>query len=271
MRTHPRHAIHTSLLACALLLTACSKPAEEAAAPAPATAPATVAEAPAATAEPAAPAAPTSPASRVVDQLFTAEVIGMNLADVDKLAGPAVRSEDRRHLYRADGCELTLRTDAADKAVQAVEVAITPSCQLSLEPVLGGYAGEPALQLQALRFGNFGQMLGGGASYYADCLSLCGNAADPVVSLHMEGPRALHFMEFAIEAPLVNGPALNAAETWRSAMEAAESETYVVDTRFNCEPQRFQPVAEKAFAPVQPAVFIFGRELGYGGEANDCA
>lgn len=252
-----RLAIPASLLACTLLLSACNKGAETPAA-APAAAPAPAAE-------------PVAAAPRVVDQLFNTETIGMNLAYVEKLAGPAVRSELHRHLYRVDGCELTLRSDDADKAVQAVEVAITPSCQLSLEPVLGGYAGEPALQLQALRFGNFGQMLGGGASFYADCLSMCGNAADPVVSLHMEGPRALQFMEFAIEAPLVEDLALDAASQWRSAMEQAESETYVVDTRFNCEPQRFQPVAEKAFAPVKPAVFIFGRDLGYGGEANDCA
>lgn len=262
MRTTSGHTIHASLLACTLLLAACSKPADEAAAPAPAPAP--VAEAPAAT------AAPAAAAPRVVDQLFTAEVIGMNLAYADKLAGPAVRSEDRRHLYRADGCELTLRTDEADKAVQAVEVTITPSCQLSLEPLFNSFAGEPPLQLQALNFGNFGKLLGG-ASYHADCLSMCGNAADPVVSLYMESPRALHLLEFAIQAPLVNGPALDAAETWRSAMEQAESETYVVDTRFNCEPQRFQPVAEKAFAPVKPVVFIFGRGLGYDAEAGDCA
>lgn len=255
MPTPTRHAIHSSLLACALLLSACGQPTDP-----PASAP---------TAAPAAePAATTAP--RVVEQLFTAEVIGMNLAHINQLAGPAVRSELHRHQYQVDGCALTLRTDDADQTVQAVEVAITPSCQLSLAPLFNSFAGEPPLQLQALNFDNFGKLLGG-ASYYADCLSQCGNAADPTVALYMEGPRALHLLEFAIAVPLVNGPALDAAETWRSAMEKAESETYVLDTRFNCEPERFQPVAAPAFAAVHPTVFMFGRGLGYSAEAGDCA
>ncbi|WP_370679307.1 hypothetical protein [Comamonas sp. GB3 AK4-5] len=251
-----RPAIYTGLLACTLLLTACKQSADT-----PVSAPAIAA--PADSAIP-----PAAAAARVVDQLFLADTIGMNLAQVDKLVGPAVRSALHRHQYRVDGCELTLRTDEADQTVQAVEVAITPSCQLSLQPLLRDYAGEPATQLQALNFARFAEMLSG-ASYYADCLSMCGNAADPVVTLHAEDPRALHLLEFAIEVPLVGDAALSAADHWRKTMETAESETYVLDNRFNCEPQRFAPVVAPAFAPIQPAVFIFGRDLGYG--SDDCS
>lgn len=254
-----RHTTHSGLLACALLLSACSKSTDTSANAQSPTAAATVATHT---------VLPTTPALRVVDQLFLPDAIGMNLAYVDKLAGPAVRSEFHRHQYRVDGCELTLRTDDADKTVQAVEVAVTPSCQLSLQPLLSAYAGEPPTQLQALNFGRFGEMLSG-ASYYADCLSMCGNAADPVVTLHAEGPRALHLLEFAIEVPLVGEAALHAAEQWRMAMETTESETYVVDNRFNCEPLRFDTVVAPAFAPIRPTVFIFGRDLGYG--RDDCA
>ena len=250
-----------SLLACALMLSACGKDAET---PAPATAPQLEA-APAATATP----VPTVTAKRVVDQLITAETIGMNLADVDKLAGPSVhsvRSADHRHLYRANGCEVTLRTDEADKVVQAVEVAIAPSCKVSLAPLLGGYAGTPPMQLNELTFGKLEGTLGGG--YYADCLASCGNAADPVATLYIEGPRALQLMEFVLEVPLVSGPALDAADQWKQAMEKAESENYVVDNRFNCESERFRDVAAKAFSPVKPVNFVFGRGLAYG--TDDC-
>ena len=248
-----RPAIYTGLLACSLLLTACKQVTD--------TPP------PAATAPADNSTQQTAATPRVIEQLFTADTIGMNLAYVDKLAGPALRSDLHRHQYQVDGCALTLRTDDANKTVQAVEVAITPSCQLSLQPLLQGYAGEPATQLQALSFGRFAEMLSG-ASYYADCLSACGNAADPVVTLHAEGPRALHLLEFAVEVPQVDDAILNAVERWRKAMEAVESETYVLDNRFNCEPQRFESVAAPAFAPLKPAVFIFGRNLGYG--SDDC-
>lgn len=231
------------LLACALLLAACGKQTET---------PAPAAEAPA--------AAPVA-AQRVVDQLMNSETIGMNLAYVEKLAGPAVRSEQHRHLFRVDGCELTLNTDDADKVVQAVEVAIAPSCQVSLEPLLGSFAGTPPKPLNELTFGQFEQMLGG--SYYADCLTLCGNAADPVVQLIAEGPRALQFMEFALSVPLVDGAALEAADKWRDAMQKAESEDYVLDTRFNCEPQRFKELVSPAFAAIKPARFAFGSGLDF--------
>lgn len=254
-----RPAIGAGLLACTLLLSAC-KPSADTPTPTPAPLPAAIAPSDNN-------ATPTAAASRVVDLLFQADTIGMRLAAVNQLAGPALHSEQHRHQYRVDGCELTLRTDDADHTVQAVEVAITPSCQLSLQPLLRDYAGEPPAQLQALRFGRFAEMLSG-ASYYADCLSAC-NAADPVVTLYVEGPRALHSLEFAIEVPLVNDAPLNAAEQWRKAMEAAESDTYVLDNRFNCEPQRFDAVVAPAFAPLKPATFIFGRGLGYG--SDDCS
>lgn len=235
------------LLACALLLAACGKQADK---PADATAPQTEATA----------AAPVA-AQRVVDQLMNSETIGMNLAYVEKLAGPAMRSELHRHLFKVDGCELTLRTDDADKVVQAVEVAITPSCKVSLEPVLGSFAGTPPKQLHELTMGQFEQMLGG--SYYADCLTMCGNAADPEVQLIAEGPRALQFMEFALSVQLVGDASLAAADKWRDGMSKAESEDYVLDTRFNCEPQRFRELVSPAFAAIQPSRFVFGNSLGF--------
>lgn len=238
-----------ALLACVLMLGACGK---EAATPTPAAA------APQTEAAPA--------AQRVVEQLVTAETIGMNLADVEKIAGPAVHSDGHRHRYHVDGCEVTLRSDEADKVVQAVEVALAPSCKVSLEPLIGSYAGTPPLQLHELTFGKFEQRLGG--RYYADCLASCGNAADPVVSLYVEGPRALQLMEFSLEVPLVSGPALAASKQWEQAMEKAESEHYVVDNRFNCEPERFRDVAASAFAPVKPLHFVFGHGLVY--QTGEC-
>ncbi|CAM4313067.1 Lipoprotein [Comamonas aquatilis] len=198
---------------------------------------------------------------RVIDQLFSLETVGMNLAYVEKIAGPAMRSEFHRHQFRSDGCEVTLLTDDADKVVNGVEVAIAPSCNLSLAPLLGGFAGEPPITLNELTFGRYEQMLGGG--YYADCLSLCGNAADPVVYLHAEGSRAMHLMEFMVQAPMVSGPVLNATSQWRDAMIKAESEDYVLDTRFNCDPQRFRSVIATGLAAVKPMAFTFGRDLGF--------
>ncbi|MDR2300226.1 MAG: hypothetical protein LBE30_17995 [Comamonas sp.] len=221
----------------------------------------------AATATPApAPAAAAPETKRVIDQLFDTETIGMNLAYVEKIAGPAMRSESHRHQFRTDGCEVTLVSDDADKVINSMEVSISPSCNLSLEPVLGSTAGEPATRLGELSFGRFEQMLGG--NYYADCLTLCGNAADPVVYLQAEGSRATGFMDFAVQAPMVEDTVLDATSAWRDAMTKAESEDYVLDTRFNCEPQRFKDVIASGLKNAKPTVFSFGRGLKF--EQGDC-
>ena len=244
------------LLTCLLILSACGKESAPSA---------SMANAP--PAAPQAAPAPVASVKRAIDRIISSDAIGMDLASVAKIAGPAVRSEAHRHLYRVDGCEVTLRSDDADKRVQAVEVALAPECQASLEPVIGGYAGTPAMQLSELSFGNFEIMLGG--RYYADCLASCGNAADPVVSLYVQGPQTLKGMGFVLQAPLVNGPALEASLQWKQAMEKAESEHYVVDNRFNCEPERFRDSAVAAFAFVKPVNFVFGRGLDYPKDACD--
>ena len=46
-------------------------------------------------------------------------------------------------------------------------------------------------------------------------------------------------------------------------MSKAESEDYVLDTRFNCEPQRFRELVSPAFAAIQPSRFVFGNSLGF--------
>lgn len=243
-----RCGVWTGAMAAAALLLACSDSKTEA--------PAAVPAAPVA-----APAPVTTEAKRVIDQLFSTETIGMNLAYVEKIAGPAMRSEFHRHQFRTDGCDITLISDEADKVIESVEVDIAPSCSLSLKSVLNVSEGQPDMQLNELTFGRFEPLLDG--RYYADCLSLCGNAADPVVYLEAKGSRVTNFINYAVQAPMVDGPVLDATFAWRDAMTKAESEEYVVDTRFNCEPDRFRSVIATGLKNVKPTVFSFGRGPGF--------
>ena len=229
-----RCGVWTAAMAGAALLLACSDSKTEATAPS-AQAP-TVALAPA-------PAQPTAQAKRVIDQLFSTETIGMNLAYAQKIAGPAMRSEFHRHQFRTDGCDITLVSDEADKVIESVEIDIAPSCNLSLKSVLN-------------------------SRYYADCLTLCGNAADPVVYLEAKGSRLTNFINYSVQAPMVDGKVLDATAAWRDAMVKAESDDYVLDTRFNCEPDRFRNVISAGLRNARPTVFSFGRGPTF--EQGDC-
>lgn len=88
-----------------------------------------------------------------------------------------MRSEFHRHQFRTDGCDITLVSDEADKVIESVEIDIAPSCNLSLKSVLNVSEGQPDIKLGDLTFGGFEPLLD--SRYYADCLTLCGNAADP--------------------------------------------------------------------------------------------
>lgn len=250
-------ALWLSTSCACLLLSACFQ--DEPPTP-PAAEPAT---APAAVAPVAAPAA----APSVMAELFSHDVLGMNLAYVEKLAGPAIRSQMHYHHFKVEGCEFVLKTDDKDKAVVDMEIEITPTCNLPLEPLLGSFADDTP-RLHDLNFTNLQETLGG--AFYADCLTMCGNAYDPSVYMHAEGPRALNFVEFQLRVKLVDDAAIEASNLWEEAMKAGESEDYVIDTRFNCEPYKYREVAAKAFAKVKPHSLRFGSGLAADSYETDC-
>lgn len=247
-------ALWLSTSCACLLLSACFK--EEPSAP---TLAAPVEVAPVTTAPAAAPSAMT--------ELFSHDVLGMNLAYVEKLAGPAIRSNMHYHEFKLEGCQFTLKTDDSDKAVVDMEVQITPTCNLPLEPLLGSFA-DHTPRLNDLNFNTLQEALGG--AYYADCLTMCGNAYDPSVYMHAEGPRALNFVEFQLRVKLADDDAIQASDLWESAMKAGESEDYVVEGRFNCDPYKYREVATKAFANVKPHSLRFGSGLAADSYESNC-
>lgn len=202
--------------------------------------------------------APSTP--DLLPQLISWDAIGMNLAYVQQRAGPAIRSEDHRHHYMVQGCQLVLRSDQQDKAIRSVQVALSPGCDVDV----GGLMGMPQRQpLNALSFGAFDEAMGSGR-YLADCLRDCGNAYVPNVYLVAQGSRALQFRQVMITAELATDPAMEAAGRWADAMVAKESEDWVVsDLGFNCQPQKYRDVPAQALRTVKPELFSFGDELEF--------
>ena len=202
--------------------------------------------------------APSTP--DLLTQLISWDAIGINLAYVQQRAGPAIRSEDHRHHYMVQGCQLVLGSDGQDRTIRSVQVALTPGCNVDI----GGLLGMPQPQsLNALTFGTFDEAMGSG-QYLADCLRDCGNAYVPNVYLVAQGSRALQFRQVMITAELATDPAMEAAGRWADAMVAKESEDWVVrDLGFNCQPQKDRDVAARALRTVKPGFFSFGDELEF--------
>ncbi len=68
--------------------------------------------------------------------------------------------------------------------------------------------------------------------FKADCLMLCGNAADPWLYLESAGPRVSPGIRAS--AVMVSDATIDASFRIRDAIKAAKGEDYVIDTTFNC-------------------------------------
>ncbi|MFG5779250.1 hypothetical protein ACFIQF_19505 [Comamonas sp. J-3] len=193
-------------------------------------------------------------------KLLSNETIGLNLAFLEKQIGPAMRSDNQLHLFKVQGCEVGLRTDAENRVIRAVQVAITPSCDVDVSGLLGLQA---PMRLKDLTFGAFDAATPTG-QYVADCLRGCGNAYVPGIYLVVEASRAQQNRTVMLSVPMESDAVLTAAEPWIDAMVAKEGEDWVIfDQGFNCTPQKYRSVAAQALAAVKPQLMTFGDGLEY--------
>lgn len=193
-----------------------------------------------------------------MQKLFDPEMLGATVQYLEQLTGPPrnVSDDGLVRTYKVNSCEVNAYvTGGQNSSVSALRFPITPECDGDVGKI---WSGESVMTSQ-LSFGKFNEMVGGNVLFYADCLSLCGNAADPVVYAHVEGPRANDFLEMMVEIPLVNDQAIEASNRWQAAMEAKEGEDWVVETGFNCEPTKYAAAAKQAFAALKPEAITIGR------------
>ena len=74
-----------------------------------------------------------------------------------------------------------------------------------------------------------------GQLFLSSCIYLCGNAADPTVEFHWDGPHATGFLKIDLISIIAYGASINAAEQWRKLMMKIEGENYVMAAKFNCD------------------------------------
>ena len=216
-----------SALCAAAVLAACSD-AKAPAADAPA-APVPAAQAPA----PAAPPTPALSAERkVLETLLSHEGLGMNLAYIEKHAGPAIRSFGHTHSFEIDHCQLELTTDEQNRSVQHIRLALTPQCTVTSAGLLQS---DPPVLLNTLTFPSLQEHFSPGA-FSADCLRSCGNAVEPTLYFTAEGSRADNFLTLVLEASMGEGDTWEKAQPWIDTMEQQEGEDWIIDASFNCEP-----------------------------------
>ena len=198
-------------------LAACNRHgASNAAAPANATAAATNA----------APAAAT-PSAKLA-QIFTPDVIGSNVAFLETITGPAFRTDGSDRTYKVDGCEIIVGATAG----KIDNIGIVGYSQRCSFPIAQYFAG--GYQYPVPNNPTFGDIKRGfGGSYGADCLTSCGNAANPVVYLSYQGSHADNFNNLEASLSIVDDPALSAYGDWGQKLVAKYGQDYVIAAKFN--------------------------------------
>ncbi len=193
-----------------------------------------------------------------VARIFDPEMIGANLAYFEQVAGPARNSYSDTNIYKVDGCEITARVSKG--TIAWLRMDVSPSCSFNLTPFVPSLDAELP-PVHQLTFGGFDEATRNSGRYMADCLTQCGNAADPVVQELWQGSRAEMGLEIMLEAAQVEGPALAAADTWQQAMEKAEGTEWVSQARFNCGPNKYDAIAREAFRNVTISSISIGYKL----------
>ncbi|EGH98981.1 MULTISPECIES: hypothetical protein [Pseudomonas syringae group] len=190
-----------------------------------------------------------------VAEVFTGEMLGKNQRYFESIAGIPRESNGNNHEFMVQGCNITASIDAGK--VTSLRLEVTPKCQADLNSFISTYAPAPG---KPLTIGSFDDSSGGGLRYSADCLTMCGNSHDPSVYALWEGPHAVNWMQVLLEVTLSSDEAIAASDTWRSEIQKAKGEDFVVDTAFNCKPE-FEASAKKAFEKVAVTAVTIGTGL----------
>jgi hypothetical protein len=106
----------------------------------------------------------------------------------------------------------------------------------------------------------FNSIIGWSGQFYSDCLSLCGNAYSPSVYEYFTFSRADRFLEVMLSVVQVERSVLDAADVWQEAMEKAEGEDWVAETKFNCT-DKYNAIAQQAFRNVTIEAITIGYNL----------
>lgn len=203
-----------------------------------------------------------SEANRTLAKIFTPQMLNANLAYFEKFTGPAMTSfpvsKTRAELREYDlGDECIVWTDVANDKIWSMGVKLGPKCTVDLNK-FRHYGGQlpTANQLTVGEFSGPTEAV----KFASDCLTLCGNAADPLVFAYSQGSHADGFIDVAVGIGLVNDQALGAANKWKATMESARGEDYVIDLKFNCD-EDFNEAALEAFRDVPITAVMVGVEL----------
>jgi hypothetical protein len=195
---------------------------------------------------------------KALARIFTPDILGANLAYVETITGPAFSTEGADRTYKVDGCKVIVGVAKGKIANIGID-GVSQHCSFPIAQYFASGYDHPVPP-----FPTFGDIKDGfGGHYDADCLALCGNAADPEVSLAYQGSHADNFTNLYAAIPIADEPQLAAYLDWSAKLTAKYGQDYVANGKFH-DGDAMDDVAAKDFARIHPQTIRVGQDLPAG-------
>jgi hypothetical protein len=186
--------------------------------------------------------------------LFVPDTLGVQVAYIEHQVGPAWKVQGAERLYKLGPCVLTLTTQHGQVTGMAMDV--NAACNPNLQ---GFLANATPVKAFPQTFGSI-QKIVDGDEYGADCLTMCGNAADPNLYMITRGFHANNFLDVQFTSTLVDDTSIAASEAWAKALTQQHGEDYVTNTTFNCDASK-DAQAIRFLAPAKVTRVTVGTDL----------
>jgi hypothetical protein len=192
-------------------------------------------------------------------KIFTPDILGANVAYLEaNVTGPAFSTAGADRIYKVDGCKVIVGA-VKGRIVNVGIDGTSVHCSFPIAQYFASGYDHPVPPYPT--FGDIKQGFGG--AFDADCLTLCGNAADPVVSLSYQGSHADNFNDLYAAISIGEGPALDAYMDWSGKLGAKYGQSYLVDGKYHTG-DAMDDVAAKDFANIHPDIVRVGQDLPGG-------
>ncbi len=185
-----------------------------------------------------------------MEDIFNFDMVGVDVAYLESKIGVAriTNKESKTKQYRVGDCDLTVHYEGY--SVRSLSVAINDKCLFNLNNT---YIYEDNVSTKDLMFGELGPV-----TYYADCLENCGNAYDPEIHELYKGSRAEGFREILLSTIDYD---YDKKSEWLSEMKKHETEEWVQERMYNCEPNKYSNVAGSALEGTKVGRITIGYRL----------
>jgi hypothetical protein len=184
-----------------------------------------------------------------LSQVFTYDMLNAQVPYLEHLIGPAMHvialaNGTSLRDYQVDGCRVNAKisSQSGSPAVQALSLNLSPRCNIELSAFHLAPLSTRGLTISKIPdWSSLG--------FESDCISLCGNAADPTVDFIQQSSHATNWIGVVYTITIVSDPSLDAIEKLREFIQKREGEDYVINTKFNCD-HRYDRQALESFANV---------------------